>query len=132
MLHGRKSIVPASALNQLQQTYSSSDDKTRALVTLGRAGYSNKPKKISLNSQFAKNEISPLTIIEQRELLLPDYQPLIAACGRTPEGVRFVMRMRQDCLKALRSLDVISDKEKYGWVKSLERDLFGALSFWFS
>lgn len=127
MLHGRKSIVPATALTQLQHTYQQSPDKTRALVTLGRAGYSNKISNTSSNTLA-----QPLSIIEQREKLLPDYQPLIAACGRSPEGVRFIMNMRQDCLKALRSFDVVSDKETRAWVKALEHDLHVALSSWFS
>lgn len=35
-------------------------------------------------------------------------------------------------LRVSRTTDVISDKEKHAWVKSLERDLFSALSSWFS
>lgn len=43
------------------------------------------------------------------------------------------MNMRQDCLRQLRANEALkSDQSQVRWVKALERDLFVALSGWFS
>jgi len=127
MVHGRKSVVPASVLSQLCRTYDESGDKSRALVALGRAGYVH--KELNIRTGLSGN---PWGMIEVREKLMPDYQPLITACGRTAEGVKFVMSMRQDCISAMRSPSFKDDKDNFLAVKALEKDLFAALSSWFS
>jgi len=76
-----------------------------------------------------------MSIVTARESLLPDYYPLILECGKTLEGVQFVMGMRKDCQDIIRKFPVkleADQEKKLQWLKTLEVDLFTALSSWFS
>ena len=138
--HGDRSVIPQQALNDVCSSYLETtkiNDKAKYMTSLAKFGYHNKIENLP---PFTGNVFQ---IPSYRVRLQPNYQPLITACAKTSEGLKFVMTLRQDILDLVRFHNQkIKDEhnneiqylesEDLNYIKLLENDLNVALNHWFS
>lgn len=160
--YGNKSVIPQNTLTEVCHSYNLADNfqlKARYMTSLARIGYLNKKEDLSKSApnilavkssvsetdhMFSVSEIAQLQNFRSR--LMPNYQPLIQACGKTSEGLKFIMQLRKDCLDLAWQQRSLQNSEKFDplasknllteeevqWVKILENDLAQSLQTWFS